>query len=99
MKIFGRCMKIGTVPEDWKLACVIPVHKGRRGLKDWESYRGIIILNGNAINGKLEQEEEKKGLRSSKGCIHQPYVLKQVVEKYTEEEGDLCGIHEFGKGM
>ena len=48
LRIFNRCMKIVTKPEDWK--SVIPVHKGRGDTRELANYRRTNIRS---TTGKL----------------------------------------------
>ena len=40
----------GVVPEDWEVACIVPVYKGKGDRRDCANYRGISILS---IPGKI----------------------------------------------
>ena len=45
LRIFNKCMESGVVPEDWKVACIVPVYKGKGDMKGCANYRGITILS------------------------------------------------------
>ena len=43
-------MESGVVPEDWKVACIVPVYQGKDDRRECGNYRLISILN---IPGKI----------------------------------------------
>ena len=50
LRIFNRYMEPGIVPEEWKVACIVPIHKKKGDRRECVSYRRIIILS---IHGKI----------------------------------------------
>ena len=88
LRIFNQCMESGVVPEDWKVACIVVVYKGKDDSRDCANYRGISILSipekymDGVIESRKEQvAEEQGGFRYGRGCIDQIFALKQLVEK------------------
>ena len=80
-------MKYGVVPKYWKATCIIPIHKENA------NYGGISILNmsgrvliSRVIESTKGQVAEEQGVRSGRGYVDQIFVLKQLVEKYTEKK-------------
>ncbi|CAB4032925.1 Hypothetical predicted protein, partial [Paramuricea clavata] len=75
-KLFNKSLRLGTVPDEWKLANVVPVHKkGDKGLT--ENYRPISLLS---IGSKVL---ERRVLMSIK------YHLSQIINMY--QHGFLQG--------
>ena len=67
LRIFNKCMNIGTAPEDWKVVCFL-VNNKSRDRSDCDNYRGISILclpgkvNNRHYIGKLsERNKESRG--------------------------------------
>ena len=50
MRIFNRCIESGVVPEDWNVACITLIYKGKGDKIKRPNYSGIITLN---IPGKI----------------------------------------------
>ena len=48
---------------------------------------------------KEKVAKEEGGFRSGRRCIDHIFALKQLVEKYREEEGVVCCIHGPGEGV
>ena len=101
LRIFNRCMGSGVVPEYWKAACIVAVYKGKGERRDCVNYGGIGILSipgklyGRVLisrvieNTKEQSAEEQGGFRSSRGCIEQIFVLKQLVGEYRVKRKEL----------
>ena len=43
LNIFKRRIKEGAVPENWKVACIIPAFTGRGNRSECANYREILI--------------------------------------------------------
>ena len=87
--------KAGSVPEDWRKALVIPVHK--KGSKmQCTNYRGISLLS---IPGKVYARildykvrditeakvlEEQGAFRKKRSCMDQMFTVRQLGEKIIE---------------
>ena len=65
-------MESGAVPEDWKVACIVPVYKEKCDRRHCANYRGISILN---ISGKLYRRV----------LINR--VIESTKEQVAEEQG------------
>ena len=50
LRIFNKCMETCVVPEDWKMACIVQIYKGKGDRREYANYRRICILS---IHGKL----------------------------------------------
>ena len=85
----------GDIPEEWRLAIVIPVHKkGDRNNAD--NYSGISLLNaGYTICLKIIAKrltafaevlllEEQNGFRKGRSCMDFIFSASQIIEKHRE---------------
>ena len=45
VRLFNICFVLGTVPEDWVSACILPLYKGKGERNNCSSYRGISLLS------------------------------------------------------
>jgi len=86
------CWIYGDIPEEWRTAIVIPIHKkGDRNNPD--NYRGISLLStGYKIYSKIITKrlttiaellllEEQNGFRKGRSCI---FSASQIIEKNRE---------------
>ncbi len=42
--LFNNCINTGSFPNEWKIAQVTPVYKGKRSKSDINNYRPIAVL-------------------------------------------------------
>jgi hypothetical protein len=104
-------MRYEAVPMDWKVACVIPIYKGKGDKSECGNYRGIILLSvvGKVYGSVLIEEvkritdekigEEQGGFRKGRGCIDQIFGVNQIIEKKLERQKELCvGFIDLEKG-
>jgi len=94
VRLFNVCFKENRVPEDWKIACVVPLYKGKGDKLECNNSRGISLLSvvGKAYGRILIRRirdatecvigEEQCGFRRKRGCMDQVFVVRQVCEKY-----------------
>ena len=87
----------GSVPIDWRSACVVPLYKGKGDKFKCGSFRGISLLTvvgkvyGRVLIERIRRGtdkvtgEEQCGLRRGRGCVDQVFVVRQVREKYLEK--------------
>jgi len=66
MRIFQVCMRYEAVPMDWKVACVVPIYKGKGDKSECGNYRGISLLSvvgkvyGSVLIEKVKRITEEK---------------------------------------
>ena len=44
-KFFNIVFKTAFIPENWNVACIIPIYKNQGSRKDANNYRGISLLS------------------------------------------------------
>ena len=94
--IVNVAWKPGSVPEDWRKALVIPVHK--KGSKmQCTNYRGISLLSipgkvyaiilGYKVRDITEAKvlEEQGAFRKKRSCVDQMFTVRQLGEKSIEK--------------
>ena len=94
VRLFNVCFRENRGPEDWKIACVVPLYKGKGERLECNNYRGISLLSvvGKAYGRLLIKRirdvtegvigDEQCGFRRERGCMDQVFVVRQVCEKY-----------------
>ena len=99
--IVNKCWTEENLPQDWKLAEVVPLYKNKGKRSECGNYRGIslllvpgkvfasIILN--RCKDALDQvlREEQCGFRKSGGCTDQLFALRQILEKCMAFQWDV----------
>ena len=87
--------KSGKVPEDWKTAKLVPLHK-KRDRKICDNYQGISLLSVPSkvmslvlleqLESIIEPQlmEAQCGFRQGRSTVDQIWVVGQVIEKATE---------------
>ncbi|KAL4098346.1 hypothetical protein QTP88_022976 [Uroleucon formosanum] len=104
--IFKICQKTWEeeqMPEEWKKAVIIPIHK--KGDKtECGNYRGISLLNSaykvfskvllNRISPYIEENrgEYQCGFRKGRSTIEQITIIGRIIEKKYEYQQDLWQI-------
>ena len=91
--IVNKCWTEENLPQDWKLAEVVPLYKSKGKRSECWNYRGISLLSVpgkvfasiilNRCKDALDQvlREEQCGFRKSRGCTDQLFALRQILEK------------------
>jgi hypothetical protein len=95
LKFLNVCWIYGDIPEEWKTAIVMPIHKkGDRNNPD--NYRGISLLNtGYKIYSKIIATrltviadvlllEEQNGFTKGRSCMDCIFSASQIIEKHRE---------------
>jgi len=95
LKFLKVCWIYGDMPEEWRTAVVIPIHKkGDRNNRD--NYKDISLLNtGYKIYLKIIAErltviaealilEEQNGFRKGRSCMDCIFSASQIIEKHKE---------------
>ena len=112
VRMLNVCLSSGSVPNEWKIGCIIPLYKGKGDSLECKNNRGISLLS---VPGKvygrilidrvIEQSEgqigeEQSGFRKGRSCADQIFVLRQLSEKMTEKkEETVCSIYGSGEGV
>jgi hypothetical protein len=95
LNFLNVCWIYGNIPEEWRTAIVIPIHKkGDRNNPD--NYRGISLLStGYKIYLKIIAKrltviaevlllEEQNGFRKGRSCMDCIFSASQIIEKHKE---------------
>ena len=112
IRICQMAWEVGKVPEDWTLAVIVPLYKGK-GCRDvCASYRGISLLSipgkvyGRIIIERVKERtrnlvgEEQGGFLEGRGCVDQIYTVKTLVEKYIGKRRKLyAAFMDLQKGL
>ena len=76
------------VPENWRLAVIVPLYRGKGERTECSNYRGIGLLSviGKIYAGILVDrvrketegliDDEQGGFRAGRGCVAQIFTLK-----------------------
>ena len=96
--LFTNCFEKGTLPQDLRDAVFVFLYKNKGEKSDCSNYRGITLL---FMAGKIltrvwlywliptiAQEntpESQCGFRSNRGTVDMNFVLRQIQEKYREQ--------------
>ena len=91
--IVNKCWTEENLPQDWKLAEVVPLYKNKGKRSECGIYCGISLLSVpgkffapiilNRCKDALDQvlREEQCEFRKSRGCTDQLFALRQILEK------------------
>ena len=91
--IVNKCWTEENLPQDWKLAEVVPLYKSKGKRSECGKYRRISLLSVpgkvfasiilNRCKDALDQvlREERCGFLKSRGCTDQLFALRQILEK------------------
>ncbi len=93
------------MPEQWRKAIVVPLHKGKWSQSYCNSYMRVglpsvprkvygRVLNKRTMNiteGSIDTEQGR--FRRGRGCMDQIFALKKIVEKYLEKDRKLFAAH------
>ena len=86
------------LPEDWRTAAIVPLHKGkgeRTKCKNYmcisllgvvgKIYAGILVDRVSKVTGDLI-DNEQGCFRAGRGCVDQIFTLKQIGEKAQDKK-------------
>ncbi len=104
VRLFRVCFREGTVPLEWRSACVVPLYKGKGDKFECSSFWGISLLS---VVGKVYVRvlveriqcmytesmvgEEESGFRKGREGMDQVFVVRQVCEKYLRKGKEVFG--------
>ena len=95
-RIMSLAWENGQVPEDWRRAVIVPVHKKGSKVK-CENYRGISLLSipskayAKILDERIRSVTESKvleaqgGFRKGRSCTDQLFTIRQLSEKMIEK--------------
>lgn len=94
MRVCQTAWETGRVPEEWTMAIIVPLNKGK-GCRDLcTNYRGISLLSipgkvyGTVIIERIKEPtrtiigEEQGAFLEGRGCIDQIHTVRMIAEKY-----------------
>jgi hypothetical protein len=101
-KLFNIILRSGQYPSQWCKGYVVPIFKNGDPLLP-TNYRGVTILNSmaklfnsvlnNRLNTFIDQhqlvDEKQIGFRKGSRTSDHLFVLKTLIDKYTEKDGKL----------
>ena len=87
------------MPESWKRSTVVPLYKGKGNVLECGNYRTIKLLEHGMkvvecvfekrLRKMVEIREEQYGFVAGKGTIDAIFILRQLQEKYLENDKEL----------
>ena len=94
--LINKIHELEECPEDWGKAIIVPIHK-KSDKSVCNNYRGISLLSipGKVFTKTLQNRmrkyveailgEEQAGFRSNRSTIDQIFTIRQISEKYIEQ--------------
>ena len=99
--IIDKCWSTEVLPDDWKVAEIVPLYKSKGKRSECSNHRGIsllsvpgkvfasVILNRCKDSVDRVLREEQCGFRKSRGCADQLFALLQIIEKSMAFQLDI----------
>ena len=99
--IIDKCWSTEVLPDDWKVAEIVPLYKSKGKRSECSNHRGIsllsvpgkvfasVILNRCKDSVDRVLREEQCGFRKSIGCADQLFALRQIIEKSMAFQLDI----------
>ena len=99
--IINKCWSTEVLPDDWKVAEIVPLYKTKGKRSECSNHRGIsllsvpgkvfasVILNRCKDSVDRVLREEQCGFRKSRGCADQLFALRQIIEKSMAFQLDI----------
>ena len=99
--IIDKCWLTEILPDDWKVAEIVPLYKSKGKRSECSNHRGIsllsvpgkvfasVILNRCKDSVDRVLREEQCGFRKSRGCADQLFALRQIIEKSMAFQLDI----------
>lgn len=93
-KLFNVISSRNTIPQDWKIALVLPVYKGKGGTDDIKNHRPISLTSvvrrmyEKLIYQKLETYTHKLsqfqgGFRAKRSTLDQAFILNELILNHS----------------
>lgn len=94
-------MRQREVPNEWRKAIIVPLHKGKGSNNECNNDNRISIVSvpdkiyGIVLNERLMQVKDEKvtdkqgGFRKGKECVDQIFAIKMIVEEYLGKDETL----------
>ena len=99
--IIDKCWSTEVLPDDWKVAEIVPLYKSKGKRSECSNHRGIsllsvpgkvfasVILNRCKDSVDRVLREEQCGFRKSRGFADQLFALRQIIEKSMAFQLDI----------
>ena len=106
VKVFNVLLREGQFPASWTEGIIIPIYK-QGGCTDPNNYRGITlnsclgklfchVLNtriANYLDSRSFLKKEQAGFRKNFRTSDQVFILKTIIDKYTQKNGTLNKLY------
>ena len=101
-RLLNECIQEGRIPNEWKMGLIVPIWKRKGDVHDPGKFRGITLLSQvlkllervleSRIRRRVEGDfgEEQQGFRKGRGTADGMYVLRQMLEKRMEVQGNMA---------
>ncbi len=88
--ICGTVWRQRVVPDEWRKAIIVPLHKSKGSKNECNNYSGISLFSVPVkVYGRVLTEvdggncrETYRGQRKGRGCVDQVFAIKIIVEEY-----------------
>ena len=99
--IIDKCWSTEVLPNDWKVAEIVPLYKSKGKRSECSNHRWIsllsvpgkvfasVILNRCKDSVDRVLREEQCSFRKSRGCADQLFALRQIIEKSMAFQLDI----------
>ena len=98
VRIFKVFYEKGKIPDEWRLALIVPIWKGKGSVQDPRKYRGITLISQvqkvfeRVLVRRLTEQigheigEEQQGFRKGRSVADGMFVVRQLIEKTLERD-------------
>lgn len=108
--LYNRIWKEQKIPEDWEVGILVPLYK-KGDNKECKSYRGITLLSTMLkiyerilekrlkVITEIQLDEAQCGFRKGRGVQDNIFTLKQLIEKYTDDDNIYVAFIDIEKAF
>ena len=99
-KLFNSIMITETIPSVWRDSVLVSIFKEKGDIQEWKNYRGIKLQTHTfkiwervldiRVRECTDIHESQFGFMPGRNTTDAIFILKQTIEKYREEQKDLC---------